>query len=837
MKLPNLIDSVLRKINLVSLSSSALIFAVTSTAANAAEKIRFFVGPKEVVVSIEALETFANTGEVINEFAFYAQYLDENSLNWFQEFLSQDHVFPIVPLNKMLNSTIGRDLLEELGTVVRTHANLNGHQSIRAALLTAAAEGANRFRIIDVFRQYPSQSIRISTGLLLEMEKKLSIYGEYAESVADAIAMTASNNTLETEDFPGLLAMPGPYQFSQFTETLNFQRVRQTGQGLSGGYSFGVDVYLPEASAWPAPIVAISHGFGSVKENFEFIAEHLASYGYAVVVPEHVGSDLGYRQEFLAGNLSSALSPLEYLDRPQDISFVLDELERISQDNPRWIGRINVDKVGVLGASLGGATVLSLAGAQLNQARLQQDCATPRLNLNFSEILQCQASHLPPLDLSLKDPRVDAAIAAHPLSSSLFGPEGMKTIDIPLALIAGSKDLVTPFVLDQVHPFIWLNNSDKYLALLDPGTHWATTLQAGGEGTEGLPEFLLGNTSDTGREVFKAFAIAFFNRYLKNNEDYSDYLIPRSVRGAVGEHPLTMHLVRDLTAEAIETSYGQTPPFPIVPEPLTEDVPVFSAGDRILQEIARTGVLKVGIRRDASPFGYIDASGQWTGYCTDLAREFARHLETVTNSDVDIDVIQLQSTLDNRFDLVRNRTVHLECGPNTIRDDVDGVSFSNLFFVTGTHFFTPLQKAADLKPSLDMSDIEIGVLRNTTSENFISSQYPQAQTIYFEGDGGRQEAIRSLANGTIDTFATDGILALGEAVIQQLPLNEYKLIPDRPLTCDYYGFVLPAGDPEWLRTVNQWLASDASGDIWDSWFEERIPYVLLDLDYCINLGN
>ena len=63
----------------------------------------------------------------------------------------------------------------------------------------------------------------------------------------------------------------------------------------------------------------------------------------------------------------------------------------------------------------------------------------------------------------------------------------------------------------------------------------------------------------------------------------------------------------------------------------------------------------------------------------------------------------------------------------------------------------------------------------------------------------------------------------------------YKLIPERPLTCDFYGLILPAGDLEWKATVNQWLESEAAMEVWDLWFEENIPYVLVDYDYCVNL--
>ncbi|MGK7909310.1 MAG: alpha/beta hydrolase [Synechococcus sp.] len=813
---------------------------VGTIGANAAEEIRFFVRGVEVKVSVDTLEAFATTGELTGELVSYASYVDDSLLEWLQAFLSEEREWQVVPLSRLLNSSLGRGILEELGEIVRTNANLNGHRALRAALIGAASERPEGWTSIDVLRRYPSDTIRIDNAALMEMQRQLTIQDEYREAVVAAIAEKASNSATEAGIQAEIQTLPtaaGPFQFIQATETFNSNAIRQTGGGLTGGYSFDVDFYIPEESARPAPLVVVSHGFGSLKENLVFIAEQLATYGFAVAVPEHVGSDLRYREEFFQGTLSAALSPLEFLDRPGDISFLLDELERLSQSDEFWSDRIDLERIGVMGVSLGGTTALSLAGAQLNQTRLSQDCAAPRLNLNLSQILQCQASYLPPFNVQLEDPRIDAAIAAHALSSSIFGPEGIAEIDIPIALIAGGEDAVAPVILEQIHPFVWLTEPEKYLVLLEPGSHWVTTLQPNSGGSESIPDFLRGNTSDTGREFFKGFSVAFFSRYLNGDEAFAPYLSQRSVTGQVGEYPLTMHVIRSLTAEEILESTGQQPPIPIVPAPLTEDTVAVASDNPVLQDISQSGVLKVGIRRDASPFGFIDAEGQWTGYCTDLAEALALHLETELNSDISIDPVYLQSTLENRFDLVRERSIHLECGPNTIRTDLEGIEFSNPFFVTGTQFFTPDSNASDIKPTLDMAGVEIGVLEGSLTAEFISNRYPRAEAMVFVGDRGREAAIQALAAGEIDAFATDGILAVGEAITQLLPLEDYTLIPPRPLTCDFYGFVLPEGDLEWRDTVNRWLDSDADDAVWERWFETNLREVIINIDFCVNQGG
>ncbi len=69
---------------------------------------------------------------------------------------------------------------------------------------------------------------------------------------------------------------------------------------------------------------------------------------------------------------------------------------------------------------------------------------------------------------------------------------------------------------------------------------------------------------------------------------------------------------------------------------------------------------------------------------------------------------------------------------------------------------------------------------------------------------------------------------------QSLPQENYQLIPPNPLTCEYYGLILPNDDPEWKTIINQFIASETEAKIWSQWFKSEVPYVLDDLDDCIN---
>lgn len=733
-------------------------------------------------------------------------------------------------------SPLGREALEQIGKIVRFSHQRNGFYGLRAAVINAAANSQGEgWTILDAIAEFPTKTIKVNVRDLLQIKDTLSVYLEYNQAAVAAIETQArieakSQSDLTLENLPNL-SQPGNYNFRRETITVTNPALRQTAKGLSVNYDFAVDAYIPQGLSQTAPIIIISHGFGSIKENFAFIAEHLASYGFVVFVPDHVGSDLSYRENYLEGKLNTLLSPVEFLNRPQEISFLIDRLEELTASDSQWEKILNLEQIGVMGDSLGGATVLSLAGAEIDYTRLMETCDREEVILNFSLYLQCRAQYLPPENFNLGDPRIKAALAAHPLASGIFGPEGMGKIDIPLMITAGSDDLVAPVVTEQIHPFVWVNSEPKYLTLFKPGTHFATSEQSS-EGAESIPPFLMGKYQEFGREYFKGLNVAFFEAYLRNRSEFLPYLNSTYAQAISQHNPMSLMIIQSLTPEELETAYGKKPPVAIIPP--TIESPISQRKDTILDKIRQTKVLKVAMRRDAPPFGYIDEQHRWTGYCSDLAVRLQEHLADKLDLDLGIELVELPSTLENRFALIQEDTVHLECGPNTIRQALEGIAFSIPFWTTGTRFLTQKERQTEINPNLSLEGLQVGVLNNTTTEDFIQTNYPQAEIVYFDGTQGRAEAVQAVAEGRIDTFASDSILTLKEMTQQNLPANNYLLQPKLPLTCDFYGLILPNDDPQWQATVNEFMAQLSTQKVMARWIDPMYSAELNDLEYCLN---
>ena len=122
------------------------------------------------------------------------------------------------------------------------------------------------------------------------------------------------------------------------------------------------------------PVVIIRSGGGALTTELSTLAEDLASHGYCVV-----GFDAPYRSglvvfpdghivrrqpannpemmSYEAGKqLANKLLPMW----TSDVSFVVDQLERLNESDPtgKFTGRLDIAKLGIFGHSFGGATAL-----------------------------------------------------------------------------------------------------------------------------------------------------------------------------------------------------------------------------------------------------------------------------------------------------------------------------------------------------------------------------------------------------------------------------------------------------------------------------------------------
>ncbi|HET9870243.1 MAG TPA: acetylhydrolase [bacterium] len=128
-------------------------------------------------------------------------------------------------------------------------------------------------------------------------------------------------------------------------------------------------VYYPVGQGrWPFPVIVFSHGAGGSKDGYAYLGRYWASHGYVVIHPTHFGSDASLLRRHrpfynLRAIKKMVTTPRNFIDRPQDISFVLDHLAQVEGMDPELDGLFDLKRVGVAGHSFGAYTTLAVAGA------------------------------------------------------------------------------------------------------------------------------------------------------------------------------------------------------------------------------------------------------------------------------------------------------------------------------------------------------------------------------------------------------------------------------------------------------------------------------------------
>lgn len=538
-----------------------------------AERVSFQAGPLKRSLPIDALETFAKTGKIEPDLQFYARLAGKDAMAQLRTILNRRFKLSPVVISRLSYSPLGEDAIRQLGDLIRTSSGQNGFYALRASWLLASAN-PDGFTLLDLMKQFPSRDIVINASELLSVQRLLTAISGYTDAAVAAIGEEAQREAAANPFVNPKLPdprQPGSYKVTK--RTLNLERKTQNLEGGSTIRRFYVDVYLPEGKAQPSSVVVVSHGLGSSPAAFAYLGEHLASHGFVAVLPEHIGSGAQRREDLFNGLTSSGVSLTEFVERPLDVKQALDILEE--RANTEFAGKLNMQKVGIIGHSFGGYTALVLAGATFNLPRLFKVCPTA-LRFNSSIALQCLNQRLPNFDVSvLKDPRIKAAIAMNPVTSLVFGPEGMATINVPTMLVGGSNDLIAPLVLEQVHPFLWLKTPNRYLVDIVDAGH--TALDATGGDVNPEPgtvwSVLAGPDALLAREYMKALSLAFMATYVGDRPAYQAYL-SSAYALAISRPPLQLNLVTSLTPEQIQQAYGGSPPVPFFPDP----VPTVVAG-------------------------------------------------------------------------------------------------------------------------------------------------------------------------------------------------------------------------------------------------------------------
>lgn len=196
----------------------------------------------------------------------------------------------------------------------------------------------------------------------------------------------------------------------------------------------------PDASV--SGLIVLSHGTGGSELGHSRLAVALARAGYLVAALRHPGDN------YQDTSLLTSGGERYFIERPRQVSRVIDAMLA----DPQWKDRIARDakgpRVGAVGHSAGGYTVVALAGGRPAVSRIAQHCQQHRADdpvfcgMGRGDRAGAAASAPSPAASPapvLADPRVRAVVALAPLGV-VFDAASLATIQVPVSVYEAEND-------------------------------------------------------------------------------------------------------------------------------------------------------------------------------------------------------------------------------------------------------------------------------------------------------------------------------------------------------------------------------------------------------------
>ena len=284
---------------------------------------------------------------------------------------------------------------------------------------------------------------------------------------------------------------------------------------ISGRAARDADV-LPSKKRYP--LIVLSHGTGGAALQMMWLGEYLARRGFIVAAANHHGNTG-------AEDKLTAQGSRLWWERSRDLSVTIDKM--LADDEFRKL--IDRNKIGIAGFSLGGTTVISVAGGVFNPDALFKFCASkerdatcgatpenPIAEEDLNKIINTDKTVIASIKRakdSYHDKRVKAVFAIAPALGYAF--DKLDSIKIPVEIVVGGQDTSSPPATNAVLFDRKLKNS-KLTILPGEVSHYVFLGECGAAGKEQLPQICLDAKTVSRAEVHREVGEMAFKFFRKN---------------------------------------------------------------------------------------------------------------------------------------------------------------------------------------------------------------------------------------------------------------------------------------------------------------------------------
>jgi predicted dienelactone hydrolase len=288
-------------------------------------------------------------------------------------------------------------------------------------------------------------------------------------------------------------------------------------------FSLGSVAQDAKPAAGTFPLIVLSHGTGGSAAMLTWLGARLASHGYIAAAVNHPGN-----------NALEAYTPAGFSlfwERARDLSVTIDKMLA----DREFGAHIDANRIGAAGFSLGGYTMIEIAGGITDRAALRAFCNSPSADaicksppefpelISYFNRLDNAAKSDPEIAASLRrekeshrDPRVRAVFAIAPALGPAFPAAPLKKIAIPVEIVAGRDDENVP-IASSAEYFASQIPGSKLVLLPGGVRHYEFLASCTAAGRQNLPLLCTGKPGvdrDAVHEKVAAMAIEFFDSHL-----------------------------------------------------------------------------------------------------------------------------------------------------------------------------------------------------------------------------------------------------------------------------------------------------------------------------------
>ncbi|MCX6046239.1 MAG: transporter substrate-binding domain-containing protein, partial [Chloroflexi bacterium] len=244
-----------------------------------------------------------------------------------------------------------------------------------------------------------------------------------------------------------------------------------------------------------------------------------------------------------------------------------------------------------------------------------------------------------------------------------------------------------------------------------------------------------------------------------------------------------------------------------------------NAGSTAAKILSR-GKLRVGIRQDAKPFGFIDSNGQTVGFDIDLARELARRW--LGSADA-LELVKV-SPADRIPRLAAGEVDLLIAAMSNQRERDALIDFSQTYYMDGQSLL--VRDDAGIRTFDDLQGKTVAVLQDASIIGTLQNEANrQKLTLTTQGFPDYATALDALKTGNVDALAADSV------TLSQIAQNSPGLeIVEGRLTREPYNIGVPQGDSDLRNMVNftlQDIKIDGTYDkLYQRWFPTDQPLAI-----------